>query len=121
MIDNDSSKSTRCITKDMGASDFLIWQLVYEDIWHWLYQMRKGQLFSKPMNLKRKDCAGKLLNKLKHPQSESALVFLKWEEFLEESDGKIVELLLVNSVPKRCTDIDEKQALSLPHGVCGSN
>ena len=34
VIDNDPSKSIRTITRDIAMSEFLIRQLVHEDIWN---------------------------------------------------------------------------------------
>ena len=42
MIDNDPSKSTRSIDRDLGVYEFLIKQLVHEDIKCFSYKMRKG-------------------------------------------------------------------------------
>ena len=64
MVDNDSSKSIRSITKDMEVLEFLIRQVVHEDIQYFLYKMRKGQFLSKDMKDKRKGHNVKLFFKL---------------------------------------------------------
>ena len=51
----------------MGLFEFLIRQVVHEDIWYFWYKIRKGQFLSKSMKDKRKDQAAKLFNKFKHP------------------------------------------------------
>ena len=66
MIDNDPSKPIRSIARNMEISEFLIRQVVHEDVWYFSYKMRKGQFLSQVMKDKRKDCAVKFLNKLKH-------------------------------------------------------
>ena len=52
MIDNDPSKSIRSIAKDMGWYEFLIRQVVHEDIWYFLYKIRRGQFLSQAMKNK---------------------------------------------------------------------
>ena len=63
---NDFSKSIRSKASDMGVYEFLIKQVVHEDIWYFSYKMRKGQFLSQALKDKRKDYAAKLLNKFKH-------------------------------------------------------
>ena len=46
MTDNDSSKSIRFVSRDTGVSEFIIRQVVHEDIWYFSYKMRKGQFSS---------------------------------------------------------------------------
>ena len=58
MIDNNPSKSITYI----GESEFLIRQVVHEDIHYFSYKMRKGQFLSQAVKDKRKDRAAKLLN-----------------------------------------------------------
>ena len=53
--------------------------------------------------------------------TEHALMFLKWEKFLQGSDGEFTEQLVACSVSTRCTDSDEKQTPSWHHSVyCGN-
>ena len=42
MIDNNPSKLISSIVRNMGVSEFLIRQVVHEDIWYFSYKMRKG-------------------------------------------------------------------------------
>ena len=51
------------------------------------------------------------------PVTEHALVFLRWEKFLQGSEGERTELPLARSVPTRCTDNDENQILRSNHDV----
>ena len=46
MIDNNPSKSVKSVVSDMGVSEFLIRQVVHEDIQYSLYKMRKGKFLS---------------------------------------------------------------------------
>ena len=61
MIDNDPNKSIRFIASDVAVSNFLIRQVVHEDIQYFLYKIRKGQFLSQAMMDKRKDLSAKLL------------------------------------------------------------
>ena len=45
MNKNDPSKSIRSIAMNMGVSEFLIRQVVQEDIQYFSYKMRNGQFF----------------------------------------------------------------------------
>ena len=45
-IDNNLSKLLRFIAKVMGMYEFLIRQLVHEDIWYFSYKMRNGQFLT---------------------------------------------------------------------------
>ena len=51
----------------MEVSEFLIRQVVNEDIQYFSFKTRKGQFLSPVMKEKRKDRTAKLLNKLDHP------------------------------------------------------
>ena len=62
IIDNDLNKSTRSIAIDIGISEFLIRQVVYEGIRYFSFKMRKGQFLSEAMKDKRKVRAAKLLD-----------------------------------------------------------
>ena len=73
MVDNDPNERINSIT--VGVSEFLIWQVVHEDIWHFSYKARKGQFLSQIMMDKRKDCSEKLLNKFNHPLQMNMLCF----------------------------------------------
>ena len=42
MTDNNSSKSTRSVTKDVGVSEFLLKLVAHEDIRYFSWKMRKG-------------------------------------------------------------------------------
>ena len=42
MINNGPSQSVKSIAWYMGVFDFLIWLVVYEDIWYFLYNIRKA-------------------------------------------------------------------------------
>ena len=60
MIDNDPSKSIRSIARSMGVSEFILRQVVHEDIWHFLDKMRKNWFSSQAMKDNRKDFTAKL-------------------------------------------------------------
>ena len=117
-IDNNSSKSIRSISRVMGLSKFLIKQVVHEDICFFSNKMRKGQFLLQAIKEKRKNCAAKLLNKLKHFLLPNMLWFFSDEKkFQPRSDGELAEQLLACSVPTGCPDINENQTLSPHHGV----
>ena len=67
MIDNDPRKSNRSITRDLGVSEFLIRQVVHEEIRYFSYKLRKSQFLWQAVKDKKKDYDEKLFNKLKHP------------------------------------------------------
>ena len=50
----------------MGVSEFLIKQVVDEDIYSFKYKMRKGQFLLHPMKKKKKDNPAKLFKKFNH-------------------------------------------------------
>ena len=90
MIDNDSSKSIKSMAKDMF--EFLIRQVVHEDISYFLYKMRKGQFLSRTMRDKRKKPTGKAFE---HIQTYSPKLWVfSGEKILSGSDG-------LNQVPGR--------------------
>ena len=61
-------KSNRSIARDIDVFEFLIRQIVQEDICYFSYKMRNGYFFlSLAIKDNRKDCAANLLNKLKYP------------------------------------------------------
>ena len=67
MTENDPSKSIRFTARDMGVSEFLIWQAMHEETWYFSYKIRMGQCLSQTIKEKKKDCAAKHLHRLKHP------------------------------------------------------
>ena len=73
---------------------------MHEDIWHFLYKIRKGQILSQTMKDKMKDCTAKFLCELKHPPPTKH-VFLSLKNF--------------------CNDINKNQTLSLQHRDCDAN
>ena len=71
MIDNDLSKSIMSIAMDIEVSEFLIRQVVHEDIHYFSHKMRKSQFSSQDMKDKikgfkknKKTQASLLLNRL---------------------------------------------------------
>ena len=90
IIDNDSRKSTRSIARDMGMSEFLIELVVHEDNLYFSYKMRKRKFLSE-------DRATKLFNKLKHPPTEYAYLFL----FVSLSQKNFCQDQMVNSQNNR--------------------
>ena len=48
MIHNDPNKSIRSIAKDMRISEFLISQIVHEEIQYFSNQMREGRFYFRP-------------------------------------------------------------------------
>ena len=90
MIDNNPSK----LIRSMVVSEFLIRQVVFEDIWYFLYKMRKGQFSLQVIKDKKKDHTAK-----------------------PGPDGELTEIPLACSVPTRCTNINENQTPSLHHNV----
>ena len=114
MIDNtpSPSKSIRPIT----VSEFLIWQIVHEDIHYFSYKF-----LSQAMKNKMKDDAAKLFNKLKHPFQLNILWFFSnQKKILPESDCELAEQPLVCSVPTKWTNRDEKETPS-SHGDLGAH
>ena len=85
-------KSIRSIARDLGAFEFLISQVVYEDIRYFSKKMRKDQFLSQAM----KDSAVKLFRK----SNWTYFGFLRWEKFLAELDGELTEQQLAYSVPQ---------------------
>ena len=81
---NISSKSIASIVRDMGVSDFLIWQVVREDIQYFLNKMWKDQFLSQTTKDKREDGTAKLLKTSSIPPTNMLCFFLKWEKFLLE-------------------------------------
>ena len=82
MIDNDLAKSISSIARDIGMSEFLMRQVVHEDIQYFWYKKRKSQfLLQAIMNKAFKQTQASLSNK-------HALVFLRWKKFQLGSDGK---------------------------------
>ena len=88
-----------------------------------LIQDGKGQFLSDVMKDKWKDCTAKLLNKLKRPVKPNMFFcfvfffFSDEKKFLLWSDGKLTEQPLVNSIPIRYIDSDEKQTPNPHHDV----
>ena len=80
IIDKNPSQSIRSIARNMGVSEFLIRQVVHENIRYFSYKMRRDQFLSQAMKDKRKDCAIKVLNKLKHPLQPNTLWFFSDEK-----------------------------------------
>ena len=66
MIDNDLSELSDLYLWAWENLNFLIKQVVLEEIRYFSFKMRNGQFSSKAMKDTRKDRAAKLLNKLKH-------------------------------------------------------
>ena len=62
MTDNDPSELIRLTAMDMGLAEFLIMQVVQEDIRYCSYKLRRGEFFSQVMKNKRKDLAAELFN-----------------------------------------------------------
>ena len=55
MINNDPSLSINSIARDIGMSEFLIRQVVHDNILYFSYKMRKYQFSSQAIKEKRKD------------------------------------------------------------------
>ena len=72
----DLRKSIRSIVKYMGRNEFLLKQVVHDDLRHFLHKMRKRQCLSEAVKDKKKFHAVKLLNKLKHPLQLKCFAFL---------------------------------------------
>ena len=110
MIDKDSNESIR----DMEVSEFLIKQVMHEDIHYFSYKMRKRQCLSQAMMDKRPHCKTFEPTPASPPTS---VFFSRWEKFLPGSD-ELTELLAC-SVPTgtRWTNIDEKQVYIMVFGV----
>ena len=82
----------------MGVSDFLVSQLVHENIQYFSCKMQKGQFLSQVMMDNKKGCATKLLI----CQSSSLTVY-----FLPGLDVELGGQSLVCSFLTRCTDNDK--------------
>ena len=54
MIHNDPNKSIRSIAKDMRISEFLISQIVHEEIQYFSNQMREGRFYFRPWKTRGK-------------------------------------------------------------------
>ena len=116
MIENNPSKSIGSIARNMGMSEFLIRQIVHEDIWYSSY--KKVTIFIRDHEKQEKRMHCKALEQTQAcPPSEYTLVFLRWEKFLPGSDHELTEQLLAFSVLTRCTNINEIQTPSPHHGV----
>ena len=99
MIDNDLTGSIESIARDMGVPKFLIKVVVHEDIWYFLYKMRKGQFLSQVMKEKRKDCMAKLLNQFKHHLQPNMLCFFSDEKnFYQDQVDTLNHCCLVQSL-----------------------
>ena len=118
MIHNDPRKSIRSIARDMRVPEFLIRQVVHEDIWYFLYKMRKGQfLITVHEGLEERQFCKAFQPTQESPSTEHALLFLRWEKFPLGSDSELTEQLLACSVPTRYTDSHENQTPSQYHCV----
>ena len=91
MFDNDRSKSIKSITRDMGVSEFLIREVMQEDLWYFSsYNMINIQSFitSHKEQEERHHC--KVLNKVNYLLEQTFLCF-----FIDEKDfnrNKMVNL-----------------------------
>ena len=90
MIDNDSRKTIKSITNDMKTSEFLIRQVVHEDIRYFSYKMRKGYFFiiSHEGQEVRPGCKAFKLTQASS-LNEYVLIFLRGEKFLPGSDDEL--------------------------------
>ena len=120
--------------KNMGASEFLIRQVLHKNIWYFSSKMRKGKFLSHSMKDKRKDCIAKLLNKLKHPLQLNMLWFFSDEKnFLQDQmvnsqnswltlSSQDVLILMKDKQPVHIivfgvvTSNDDNPPFTLPHG-----
>ena len=121
MFESDPVKSLRSVTKDMGATEFLIRQVVHEDIWYFSYGMWKSQSLLKA---KKGRVWGK--TKLQSFSTNSVITdlrtcfdFSQTRKILSRSNGKHKEQPITCSIPTRCTNIDENQTTTSNHAVWG--
>ena len=63
------------MARKLGVSEFLIRQVMREDIPYFSYKMRKGSFLSQAMKDKKKEHAAKILNKTKNPFIANILCF----------------------------------------------
>ena len=76
MIDHDLCKSIRLLARDVEMSEFLIRQVVHENIWCF-----SDYFYHRPKKDKRKDNSAKLFNTLKHTHKLNMFWF-----FLDEKN-----------------------------------
>ena len=77
MIDNDSRKSNRFIVRDINVFEFLIRQVVREDIQQFSFKIRKGKFLSQTMKDKKKSSCKAFQETEASPPTEHVLVFLR--------------------------------------------
>ena len=77
IIDEDPSKSTRAILRNLQVSECTICRIVYEEIRHNSYVMRKGQFMSAKPREQRFILAKGHLIKIKHPEMCSVSILTK--------------------------------------------
>ena len=75
MIHNDPSELIKSIASNIGMSEFLMKQVVHEDIQYFSNKMRKSYFLSLAMKGKMSDRAVILLNKLKNSLRPNRLWF----------------------------------------------
>ena len=82
MSNKNHCKSVSFKARDMGVSEFLLKQVVHENIRYLSYKIIKGKSLSEAIKNKKKDQVAKFLTQLKaFPPTEHALVFLRWKNF----------------------------------------
>ena len=118
IMDNNPSNSIRSIARNMGMSEFLIWQVVYEGIHYFSYKIRNGKFLLQAMKDRKKNKNADLFEQTQTSPAFFSFSFLR-EKFFQVLDGELTEQLLACSVPTWCTDIDENQIPSPHHGVWG--
>ena len=107
----------------MRLSESLICQEVHGNIQFFLYKMRKGNFLSGVKKDKSKVSFEKRF--WTHIQAffpiEPALVYLRWERILPESDSELIEQELTCSVPSIYTFSDENWTPSPHDSVLGGH
>ena len=75
MIGNDPSKLISSIARDMGVSEFLIRQMVHEDVLYFSCNVRKDQFLSQAIKGKTKYYTTNLFTELNHHLQSNMLWF----------------------------------------------
>ena len=91
------------VAKDIRVSEFLIRQVVHEDIHYFWYKMRKGQFLSQAM----KDKMLLWFWTNSNIFSYQTFFFADEKEFLPGSEGELTDQILPSPVPIRRTDRDK--------------
>lgn len=80
LINEDPGRSMRGIARELTISEFLVRQIVKQDIRYKSYALRRGQFMNEATKARRAQRAAALLNKFKHPPVQDILIFYSDEK-----------------------------------------